>query len=267
MWPLAISDRWAELNARRKRLMRILLISFIISLIGCCQPRNNNLINIQNDYLNKKLKESLSGLQRTVENTGSPTMGVKFYEHARQLRVRLDSISNKLADSKSNDVKKLTKEFVEFANSAPDTVKLNSQFLLSSIEDYESENQVEYANNLMLFTIEAIDAYLGKYNSYFYMYDWVRPVIVPDRQNPKAGGPYNAEIFVGAANSGIRPIVKVDFLGDEHGYMEIPVNSYGVGQLEIGVLKKGVTEINVQIVEWNNNQERTVEKTLKINAE
>ena len=225
------------------------------------------MITIQNDYLNKKFKESLSGLQRTVENTGRPTMGVKFYEHARQLRVRLDSILNKIADDKSSDVKKLTKEFVEFAKSAPDTVELNSQFLLSSIENYEPENKVDFANNLMLFTIEAIDAYLGKYNSYFYMYDWIRPVIVPDRQNPKAGGSYNAEIFVGASNSGILPIVKVDFLGDEHGYMEIPVNSNGVGQLEIGTLKKGLTEINVQILEWNNNQERTVEKTLKIDAE
>lgn len=246
--------------------MRQLLILLSAVLVSC-EPSSNNLIAIQNDYLNQKLAESLSTLQRTVENTGSPTMGIKFYEHARQLRIRLDSISSKLADNKIENVKKLTQEFVEFASSAPDTVKLNSQFLLSSVENYESENQVEYANNLMLFTIEAIDAYLGKYNSYFYMYDLIRPVIVPDRQNPKAGGPYNAEIFVGAANSGIRPIVKVDFLGDEHGYMEIPVNSYGVGQLEIGTLKKGVTEINVQILEWNNNQERTVEKTLKIDAE
>lgn len=246
--------------------MRQLLI-FLSIVLFSCGTRNNELVTLQNEYLNNKLKESLYALQRTVDGTGSPTMGVKFYKHAHELQVRLDVISNNISDQKIEEVKALVNEYVNFANTPPDTVKLNTSFILNSVENLNPSNRTEFSNSLMLFTIEAIEQYHKLYNSYSYNYDWVRPIVIPSKTNYQAGEPYEAEILLEASNSGILPNISIDFLDDERGYFDIPVNNDSRGNFRISSLKKGTTKIKIRVVQWNNDEERIIEKEIEINAE
>lgn len=246
-------------------LMKQLLILLTFVLFSC-GTRNNQLLQIQNEYLNTKLAESLNSLQRTVEGTGSPTMGIKFLNHAQELKSRLDSITDNLSNDRIEEARTLVNEYANFATSSPDSIELNTSFILNSAKNLQSTNRIEFTNNLILFTIEAIEQYLMRYNSYAYMYDWVRPVVIPNKTNYKAGEPYEAEIFLEASNSGILPNISIDFLDDERGYFDIPVNNDSRGTFKISSLKKGTTKLKVRIVQWNNDKESTFEKEVEITA-
>ena len=235
-------------------------------LLGCSN-RKADLVTIQSAYLDEQISDNLSQVKKTVEETGMTEMGIRFLLHSEQLLKRFDTLENLLSDRELDIIDSKVKAYLNFAELSPDSVELETDQLIESLQYINTNNTLEFTNNLKLFTIHALSQYRNKFLSYFYNYDWVRPVVVPNRTNYKKGDAYKADIFLEASNSGILPIVKIDLLDDQNGYFEIPVGRNSRAHLEIGELKRGITRINIRVIQLNNGKERRLDKILEIEAE
>ncbi len=245
--------------------MRYLQLVFLLTLISCAN-NEEDLITQQSKYLDHIIDENISKIDDTVTGTGMTEMGVRFLRHSYELRNLHDSLCLYLDNGNLKKFEANFDEFLEFASNSPDTVELNIDLLEASRVMLNKDNSKLLANTLKIFTSETIEIYRQKYLSYFYYYDRVDPLIIPDKSSYKAGDTFNANIFIKASSSGISPSISVNFLNNDNGYLEIPVFSDGTASLKIRDLRKGTTPIAVRISQWNNGQERSCESTLKIEA-
>jgi hypothetical protein len=246
--------------------MKYLQLLFLLAIISCSDG-SSDLLDQQSIYLEQKIDESLSKIENTVDGTGMTKMGVKFLRHSYELRKRHDSLSYYL---NNGDLKKFEAnfdEFLEFASNCPDTVELRVALLKASKRMLNKDNSKLLVNTMKIFTSETIEIYREKYLSYFYYYDLVEPLIIPDKSSYKEGDAFNANIILQASSIGVRPSISVRFLNNDNGFLEMPVFSDGSANLKIRNLKKGTTPIAIRITQWNNGQERSCETKLNIEAD
>lgn len=247
--------------------MKRLLSIFILTTIIGCTENSSELAEIQSEYLKEQISADLLKTRKTVEETGMPTMGVKFLRHSELLVDKLDSLETLILNEDLENIDSRVMRYINFAEQSPDSVELDASQIQKSIQYINNQNTLEFTNNLKLFTLQALSKYRTKYNSYFYMYDWIRPVILPERYDYKVGEEYKGDILLEASNSGILPIIKVDLPDDDKGYFELPVSNDSRAKLKIDKLKRGTNQIKVKVTQWNNGQERTLDQTLEIHAE
>jgi len=247
--------------------MKKLLFIFLLPFIMGCSESNSELLTIQSQHLDQRISDSHDQLKKIVDENGNTAMGINFLKHTEQLLKKLEAlqgiISNKAVDRLNTEVR----SFVLFSKNSPDSVELNEQAVIKSLKYIRPGNLLTFENNLKLFTSEVITQYREKYLSYFHIYDWVRPIVMPDRSTYNEGETYRADIRLEASNSGLLRSVQVDLPDDQKEFIDLPVSFDSRAHLEIPELKKGTSKIKIRVVEMNNGKLRSLEKLLEIKVE
>lgn len=148
-------------------MKKLLLLSIItLYILSSCTNRNTEIATIQSEYLNEQLIDSFFLLAETVKDSGSTPQGVLLVNHSVRLVSKADSLQLMVSSEIPDNIDQLVTDYINFAQKNPDSITIDHDYLLSSLEQLNTRNADDFNNLLKLFTIEALHEYHLRYLKY-----------------------------------------------------------------------------------------------------
>ena len=230
-----------------------ILLVFLIYFLASCGNKQNQFIASQNEYLNKRIIDVSTKLDREVEATNFLLQGVRLVHKKEKLRNKYDSISNLLITNELEIAKIKTNELILLLDDQSE-MKIILQEVLKNLN---SSNKYVLNNNLAFSVIETIQSYRDEFDNLFYEYYEVYPVLFDETTCIKAGQKYEGEIMMVAMKLTTERIFEADYPDDGKGFVKLPVSESLGGKVIIDNLKPGQTRIKVRVTESHKNQKKT----------